>query len=532
MGEKSELKIKDYVFIAFLFVFIFWLFTLPVKDNPLPFGEGDAAHQFGISDYISYSDKITPDMPHHIAIWYWRMNPNDPYATLNPQPAFVNQAIMQTMTGDRFLSVTYYFVFACIFLIALATFWITRKLFGFYQGVIASVFGSLSMTNVMSYLWGQRLILIAISFVILTCYLFYKYFESFNEGKDDKKYLILAGFTMATCGVFHAQSIMMCTFMICIFLGFMLIKYKKLPFNITSILIFCGILFVLFLPFVPDLLGFTSESMKLELTNLGDTFHWFRMDLDYPYYDVFKISALSISLWMIPFMLIGLTYLLIRRKDNDLLIFSLIIGSYIALHLHMVGILSHDRVTRFLKLSPYLFAMIYAIGIIWLTSFIKEKQTKKITKIAVTIVLFIFLYFIAFTNVKTTLEESYQPPLRINQAQVDASTWINENTNYEDNIRLRGEITYPESGFFWLLSHRNVYPMFYGYKNTSEHGNDNRNYVVFDYSYLEQLKGYQQFSGLYEETKEIESRLDKSRLLYDKGNIRIYDTKGVSDEVW
>ena len=48
----------EILIVIFLFLFSIYMWSLPIKNNPLPYGEVDSAHHFAIADYMNEHDMI------------------------------------------------------------------------------------------------------------------------------------------------------------------------------------------------------------------------------------------------------------------------------------------------------------------------------------------------------------------------------------------------------------------------------------------------------------------------------------------
>ena len=100
---------RDIIVITALFLIAFFLFTMPVHKNPMPFGEGDGAYFFGTTDNMYKLDASPRDRPFYIyATWYSGSNrTSDPKAPLYPPTYFMIGTFFQIF-GNRFTGFNMY----------------------------------------------------------------------------------------------------------------------------------------------------------------------------------------------------------------------------------------------------------------------------------------------------------------------------------------------------------------------------------------------------------------------------------------
>ena len=108
---SSDFDKRDIIILTVLFLVAFWLWTLPIQKNHLPFGEGDAAYHFSYGDYMTSIDKSMnlTGLPLHTGFWYYSSNRVGPMALEYPPPYHLDYSIMQIFGGDRFVS-SYIFI--------------------------------------------------------------------------------------------------------------------------------------------------------------------------------------------------------------------------------------------------------------------------------------------------------------------------------------------------------------------------------------------------------------------------------------
>ena len=100
------MKIYEVVFLILLFLVGIFLWTIPIQNDQLPFGEGDAAWHFANGDWATKIDHVYWRLPFYISTWYYGYNKIlGPGALEYPPPYHVGYSLAQIIGGERFVPV-------------------------------------------------------------------------------------------------------------------------------------------------------------------------------------------------------------------------------------------------------------------------------------------------------------------------------------------------------------------------------------------------------------------------------------------
>jgi hypothetical protein len=527
---------RDIIVLTLLFLASFYLRTLPVQQNTYPFGEGDAAHQIGRADWMAWADSASEKLPYSLAVWY-RHNPKDFFAQINAAPFMINAAMLQIIGGHRFQGINLYYAIISNFVIIMSVYFVVRKLYGFYPAILSGFLLLFPFRNLMFYLWGQRPVMLGLAFVPLTCYCYYRYTDSFLNNQQKPTYFFLSAILMAIGGFFHPMTLVVSGSALSVFTLFLMIKEKKFPLDTTMLIISVVVFAVIFAPFLPTYFGQSGVApTELKITRLSSLFKWFEFPSpNPPNAFLYSYKAVHGGLWTLPFLLLGILFLLIRRHRKDLIMLSWLIGLYIALHLPVLNYV--NRIDRVLTGSSHIFYPLIAIGLLGLPSLIKlPKNTKNYVKFALIISFFILtLNFNAKQNYEH-LKNAYQFPLRMTDAQYDVAKWIEANLPEDSYTFTIGTLTYPKSRWVHVFSHRalrpaeNNDPFEKAYHDKIEYLEKNPTpyhtsftHMLIDYSDLMLLRNNPTYAQRIQELQQFEQKYTaNATLLYDKNNIKVY----------
>jgi len=536
---KLKLSIKNYEIIiaAVLFLISFWLWTLPLQSSHVPFGEGDAAWQFAAADQMYMQNHASFRIPSYLGNWYYGFNTIlGPNAIEYPPPYPLNIALSQIFGGGRFVSA--YIMFALLDMLAsISLFLLIRKLYGILPGFLAGFAMVFSMRDIMLYLWGQRGSVISFTFIPIALYSFYMYFTTPDSDKKKNVYLFTTILVVASQYLFHIQGVIVSISVIILFSLFMWLKNKKFPLPISLLKsnwkiysISVLLLLVFTMPFILIYFG-AQATNSVHINNVSRLFSWYKIN-DQPDYSSGNIAGYPIiyfsfsqiyNYWYLPFLMIGIILLLIRRESKDLLMLSWVIGVYILIHLDVIGYFSVQRSARMLLAETALFYSLIAIGIAGLPSLlsnfykIKESSIKAIKYLLAVI----FIILLVFANGKaaySTLNGAYSPILRLNPYQMQVSEWIASNLPENAIVVAKGTLTYPKIRFMLAVSERHVtstaeYLLSVGATSPKDL------YYMIDYSDLVLLGQQDAINSQLEWEK---SNFQNSTLVYNQNNIHIW----------
>jgi len=526
------METKEVLVLVILYLSCLYLWTLPIQKNRMPFAEPDGINFFGLADWMAQNDQPIWILPHH---YLWRygnthVNPTKPEIIWYPPPYHTNLALMQIIGGDRILPI-YIFLAITNSLVILTIYFLLRKLFGFWSAILASLMLIFSLRDYMTHLWGQWPTILSFSFIPLILYCYYRYTSSYLDGKEKKIYAYILPFIMVSQFLIHPVGTFNAVLFLIVFSILLVIKYQKFPFSLKTIIIVS--LAFLFLAFVLDPVHFTDFVTKsgasdkaLDFNNLLHFSKFF--ESGYPLF-WFEFNRTIGPWWVIPFLLVGIGFLLFRRKQQDLLLLSWLLGLYIFLQFlmyHNIG-----RYVRNIIEIAHIFYPLIAIGIVYLFSFFRIPY-KKYAKLGL---ILIFAILIINSNGKAayeTLRGAYGGPLqRINRHQYEAAEWMNKNLELEDDIFdvFTWLIVRDLNNIIWIqtIAQRHIRGVKLPWQNTTLEGKDefqhDANYVLVDYSKLVIANAMAEINKMQEWEKTF---LQNETLVYDKNNIRIY---GLSD---
>ena len=531
MAKRGRMKKKDIIALTVLFVVYLYLFTLPLQETSFPFGEGDAAHKFGLVDYMVVEDVITKDMPFFYAAWYAYLTPDDFYAPPNPLPFFIGPATVQAFTpGDRFSGTNFYFAFIAGFTVILAIYFLARKLFGFWVALLAGLFLIFPGKTVLAYIWGQRPHNLALSFVPMAMYCLYKYLDGYAKGEERKIYLILYGAFVGLGAAFHLQSVIPIGIFTVIYSAYILVKTRKFPYNIKTALICTVVVLLIVGPHLGGLLGqgHLQEEVGsgIKLQHVSHLFHWFKTEPGFQNREIYTYPSSNGGWWTLPLLLVGLGTLLLKRKKQDNLVLFFLITVYIGLHLHVFNLLSQGRVTRIAYIDAQVFALLIAIGLIRLPNLIGlKKQALNYARIGLVVIFIILLFNFNFRPTQASLSGAYPPIARMTPAQYEVTEWLRANIPEDSIVYSRGQLTYPKARWMHMLSHRSVEGYYQDtIEKLEEHigGWPERNmpsHVMIDYSDYMLIRNQEAIISL----QELEEQFKNETIVYDKNNIKVYE---------
>ncbi|MBI2134298.1 glycosyltransferase family 39 protein [Candidatus Woesearchaeota archaeon] len=516
---------KGILFPVALFLVAFYVWTLPIQESRLPFGEGDAAWHFGVGDFISSQDKTIDRLPPYIGYWYYLFNPVlGPFALEYPPSNHVNYAFMQAFGGDRFASV-YIFKAITSFLGVFSVYFLVSRLYGSIAGFAAGLGLSFSSREITTYLWGQQPTLLSVVIVPVVLYSFFMYLSSVFEGKPRNVYLYVTSLLLASQYLLHIQGVLVSVFVMGIFAVAMVLKYKRVPFRSIS-LVHLGICLLMLgavvLPFL--MIYFGPES---DLADRGSFSRLFSWTIDpklqsgaYP--DSFFSFSSNYGVFLLPFIMAGVVFLLVRRKDQDVLMLSWILAIYVILHFDVFFGASIVRVARMLIAEPQLFFALSAIGAVGLAGMVRVPGIDRaVLRLVFSSVLVLLIIFTIGISSFGFLKSAYASDMRVSDAELEASSWISSNLPEDAVIYNVGTITYPKMRFMHVVSGR--------FTNNKDSGFSFGNvslvptHYLFDYSDVSRFKG---FEGRVEQMKAFEKSINGT-VLYDRNGIKIFEVKNV-----
>lgn len=529
---------KDYVMLAALFVIALFLWTLPIQKSPLPFGEGDGAWHFANGDYIYATDHSMgiKGLPDYISFWYYGFNKMlGPGALEYPPSNHVNYAIMQIFGGERFVPVSIFKALTS-FIGVFGVYFLMRKLYGFIAACLASFGMIFSLREYMIYLWGQHPSTLSFVMIPLILYAVYSYFE-----KKKASYLYMATLLLAAQYLLHLQGIIVSIIILIMFFIFLLIKQKlkiikTIKKDLKHVMV-CVVLFaIISLPFIMIYLGALESVGTSPNLGLGRLLQWSISPESVqgafpPSYVLFSptggVQTAQYRLFFVPFILIGLIYLALKRDNKALLMLSWFVAIYITLHLDVFLNASSGRVARTLICEPPMIFSLTAIGLTSVFSFVKmPKNYRILLKYTLAIIFAILIVFTLGKQAHTYLNNAYPPINRLTSSQLEVSEWMNKNLPENAMIFDHHQGTLDYSKIRWMLavSRRSVarYITKENIQGAYEIFSDVdvSYYFMLDYSDWVALGNQAGINAL----QDFESRNFAGKTpLYDQHNIKVYE---------
>jgi len=553
------------VFIA-VYLFILYLWTLPFQGNQMPYGEFDAISHWGLADFIEQTDRTFIYLPPFLDNLYGGDNQFKPHTLWYHPPFHTDLAIISAFAPGRVVPI---FLTNAIFATAIiiSIFFVIRNLYGFLPAVLSSLLLGFSLRDIMPYLWGQWPERFGYAFIPLALYCFYAYYTTYTKENNKPIYLYLAGILLAVQLMIHPLSFFHSLVGIFVLGIALLLKTRKLPLNWKHIGITAALFLILFAVFPYQsgnvIKSFTQDSKREhEYPSLSRLFNWapdpkdFTGSVPESYFSFRQMHGL----WTLPFLLIGILFLAIRRENRDIFLLAWLISLYLILHRDFIG--KFFFLHRSLSATAHIFVPITVIGALSIPSLIKlPGNYGRFLKYGAAILAVALAFVYNFPQAQSTLEAAYASPLaRLNPAQLEASEWLKGNLNENQNVSIIGPPWQIMQKADWMASFSHRTSFFFEGFLTWKTFNENReetvkyhllnDYIVFDYSDIALLpdKGLAEelmdtlrkrnslaiallpdksYNGMAELWLEFEKQnMGNHALLYNNKNIRVYKHEG------
>jgi len=527
--------LKASIFIG-IYLFALYMWTLPFQDNRVPYGEFDAISHWELGDFIAQRDRTFVNLPPFLDYTYGGDNKFKPHTLWYPPPFHTDFAIISAFSNDRMVPI---FLTNAIFAssILISVFFVIMRLFGFLPAILSSFVLTFSMRDILPYLWGQWPERFAYAFVPLIFYCFYMYYTSYSKENSKPLYLYIMSLLLAV-NIFMHPLVFFHSLVGIFVLGIALaIKERKIPFNLRHIGIFLIIFLILFVIFPYQsgnvIVSFQEGSTPGEkkYSPLTRLLQWAPDPKDF----IGSVPASYFSfkdmhgLWTMPFLLIGILILAIRRENRDIFLLAWLISLYFVLHRDAIGKIA--LLHRSLSATAHIFVPITVIGALSLFSLFKLKKLyKSILKYGLVILVVGLTLVYNFPVANSTLANAYNSPLlRLNLAQIEVSEWLKDNIDENQNVSIIGPFPDIMRKVWWMASysHRTsaYFEGFLTWKTFAENREETvsyhllNDYIVFDYTDIALLRD----RSLVDRWLEFERQnMDSHKLLYNKENIRVY----------
>jgi len=530
--NKKYLKVG-----AFLVVYLFaiYIWTLPFQDNRIPYGEFDAISHWELGDFIAQRDRTFVNLPPFLDYSYGTNNFFKPGTLWYPPPYHTDFAIISAFSNDRmvpiFLTNT---IFASFMLISI--FFVINRLFGFLPAILSSFLLTFSLRDIMPYLWGQWVERFAYAFVPIVLYCFYMYYTTYSKDKNKPIYLYLMSIILAINLLIHPLVFFHSAVGLFVLAIALAIKQKKIHFNLKHIgisLLFFLILVSIF-PYQTGNVVLTfikPSSEELKISPISRLFQWSLDPEDY----VGSVPASYFSfkdmhgLWTLPFLLVGILILAIRRENRDIFLLAWLISLYLVLHRDLIG--KFTFLHRSLSATAHIFVPITIIGALSMFSMFKlSKMYKTFLKYGAAILVVALILNYNLPQAYSILYSAYDGPFaRLNLAQIEVSEWIRDNVPEDLNVSVIGPPPQIMQKVWWMASysHRpsNYFEGFMIWETYDEIREETlrshllNDYIVMDYTDIGLLSDRR----LFDQWLAFEQQnLANHKLIYNKDNIRVY----------
>ncbi len=541
--SKNHIQTSIFILI-YLFAIYFW--SQPLQERKLPYGEFDAMSHFEVGDYIAFNDKSIFYLPPYIDLRYGGENRLFPHTLWYPPTFHSAFAVGEIIGRDRVISIFLLNTIMSTFII-ITVYFVINSLFGFLPAILSSLLIIFSPRDFMPYLWGQWPERFAYAFVPIILYCFYKYFISFSKEYNNPRYIYLTALFLGVSLLIHPLIFFHSALGLAVLYIFLAIKQKKFVFNFKHILVSALIFLVLFMSFpyqtlniLPNL-GIKTFGVKKEISNeqiqkpiFARLLQW-SLDPE-PYAGSVPASYFSFremhGLWTLPFLLLGILFLVLRREEKDLFLLAWLVSLYLVLHRDLIGLAPHLH--RSLSATEHIFAPLAAIGAVYLGSFIKlPSNYNKYLKYAIAVV---FVYFAVSVNMAYSSQflnkDTYNPNTRngffttLNNEEFKAGQWILENVPSDYNVTVLGIpsteniLDATSRKIRWLAAvSQHVNRFFYLRTDQQDILKSKDWYILLDYTMLGPLNDKETFNKMQELEK---TALANHTLVYSQDNIRVY----------
>ncbi|MBI2138802.1 glycosyltransferase family 39 protein [Candidatus Woesearchaeota archaeon] len=503
------------VVILYLTTVYFW--TIPLRQNPMPYGEVDAASHYAVAEFTIWQGRSITLLPYYIDVRYGDDNKFKNHVLWYPPPFHTNLAIASALGGETDKPI---YLANAVFssLAVLTVYFLLRKLYGFLPALISLLLLSFSLRDIMVYLWGQWPERMGFAFVPLVLYCFYQYYQSYKGGKEKFIYLYLLAGMLAINLYIHPMTFFHSTGALVLLAAFFSFREKRFFFVgkhfSFSVLVF--ILMISIFPFQTANVLLRAET-DAEAGSKGDysrLLQWFKPEDNPgvpPIY--FSYKDMIGPAWTIPFIIAGAIALIARRKPRDLVMLAWLISLYIMLHLDVIG---RGRVHRSLSGTAHIFYPLMAIGLLFIVSYIPlHKSYRAYLKYGASLLFIIFLGSSLIPPAVSTLTNSYQGITRINNEQYAFAQWLKSSDVPEDaKIFHLGSISLAKTRWLSMTGHR--YLMYDAQNNFQ---GKNATFMVIDASDFALMNN----NRAIEQLGAVEAQLFANKTsIYKQNNIGMY----------
>lgn len=423
-------KLKTSILLV-IYLGCLYIWCLPFISNPYPYGSVDGATYLQFGDYMGLYDKPIYKLPEY----FGRQELNDKKLWHAPT-YYIDMALSELTGGYRFQSIFFFIAFTNS-IIFFSVYLLIKKLYGFLPALITASMATLSLRSLSFNFMGHWQHLASISFLPLIIYCYYRYTESYIKNETKPAYIIIAAILTASQFLFHTLFFLHTIFFIVTYTLVLTIIHKKLVFSIKhaliSILVFAAITLPYFLQFSYGVSVDTASQTLIEPFKLT-TLYWGIDSKPYEgmmYPGWFDFYQNHNGAWIIAPTILGIIILLIRRKENDIVLLSWLLSYYLLIDfVPFLGFLSGYG-HKSLVAEAYALYPFAVLSFFLFPSFIKHPKVRTFLKYGLVSLLVALVLFI---NVPPTLSINKTPELdisRLTKPEYDAAEWLR--LNIKDN---------------------------------------------------------------------------------------------------
>jgi len=281
--------------------------------------------------------------------------------------------------------------------------------------------------------------------------------------KTDKPiYLIICAMLSAFNLFIHPVSFFHSTMAVIVLAILFVIKYRKFNIKHYSVAIVIFICLIMMFPFqTGNVLLRAGGGERAESVPWTSVFKWYEIpnieNQGVPM-EYFSYEDMYLGWWTLPFLIIGILFIVWRRTDEDLFMLAWLIGLYLMLHLNLIGM---GRIHRSLAAEAHIFYPLIVIGIMSLALLSKQYQNK--IKVGLVIVVAIIVVFTAIIPTYQFTQHAYDARLSDNQYM--ASKWMEINLPEDAVVQGFGQIPMIKIDWMRSISHRLCNDVYYPYFN-------------------------------------------------------------------
>jgi len=459
------MQTKEVALLAILFLVAFAVYSIPLRSSapfnqPLPYGEPDSAYHYALAGAIVSRDHVfgfTESLPSRFGFWHG-VN-GSTVSSAYPPSYHVGLASVEQFSSETIVA---YYTFAMLiaFIIIFPTYLLVRKLYGFLAGAVAGVGLIFANRNLLIFIFGQHPSILSFAFVPAVIYCVYRYADSLVQKNEASIYAYLAALLLACQFIIHVQAFFTSVLFIIAF-GLM-IMIKERPLVNAKTLVLCFIVFaVLAIPILPSYSSAAGGHFDASQIQLGRLLRWNIMPSEvvgnYP--ASYVNFSDNFGTWMLPFMLVTIIFLALRRERADLAIIAWIIAVYASIHLDLLGYTNYEiRTTaRMLLSESALFFSLVGISIVAIPGIFKVPAgVKALLKYGLSAAVIALIAFFSAGAAINSASTAYPGVSRINPYQLEAANWMRANLPQDALVYDIGTITYSKVRWMLALSGREV----------------------------------------------------------------------------